>query len=476
MPRFSEYFNLGLNQNELDFVDVSNDFDIPVYVDPYAIEIRDDIWASKASEYIRVFFEEVLGELRADNRVRATELMSHLREPKETFLGVSKGRPRGRGVGQGQASQLIRSILNSKAYKTGLLSDLSEMALYVEGIDRDKISDLTTNVIRGLLVDYTQNQCRLLSVDTKPYAGSVIWDAENRRWESRYVNLPYIDDEAVLLVPKYIVRRNLSLDSQEFYNKQITDFLVAETFRAGGALVHLIKGKRKVFKTEVREVYPKSKGLIADIVFKNPELLDTYKEIAKDRGALTVFDDGDDVPTLTVTCRNLAETFDAIPVGARHADAYHKHVLASLTALFYPSLVNPEIEWDINDGRKRIDIVFTNTADVGFFGQRRDDNRMNADLVIVECKNYANDIANPEVDQLIGRFDDVRGRFGIIACRNIDNENLLDRRLRDAAARGQGYIMCLTDSDIKRMLFLKSELKDREVELLLFEKFRNLLR
>ena len=33
--------------------------------------------------------------------------------------------------------------------------------------------------------------------------------------------------EAVLLVPKYIVRRKLSLDSQEFYTKQITDFVAS---------------------------------------------------------------------------------------------------------------------------------------------------------------------------------------------------------------------------------------------------------
>ena len=64
MPRFSEYFKLGLSQPELDFVDISNEFDTPVYVDPYAIEIQDDAWAAHASDYIRVFFKEVLEALR----------------------------------------------------------------------------------------------------------------------------------------------------------------------------------------------------------------------------------------------------------------------------------------------------------------------------------------------------------------------------------------------------------------------------
>src|SRR5438045_9429448 len=99
MPRFSEYFSLGLTQHQLDFVDVNNEHDTPVYVDPYAIEVRDDIWAARASEHIRVFFKEVLDAIRAEDFDRAIGLMSHLTEPKETYLGVSKKDPKGRGVG-----------------------------------------------------------------------------------------------------------------------------------------------------------------------------------------------------------------------------------------------------------------------------------------------------------------------------------------------------------------------------------------
>ena len=77
MPRFSDYFNLGKSQAELDFVDVSNDYDTPVYVDPYAIEVRDDQWSAQASEAIRSFFLEVLSALRSGDRFRAANLMSH---------------------------------------------------------------------------------------------------------------------------------------------------------------------------------------------------------------------------------------------------------------------------------------------------------------------------------------------------------------------------------------------------------------
>ncbi|MGB5083978.1 MAG: hypothetical protein WBO09_05080 [Methylocystis silviterrae] len=475
MPKFSEFFSLNQSQYELDFVDINNRRDTPVYVDPYAIEVADDIWAATASEYIRGFFKEVLDALRANNIPRAAFLMSNLHEPSETFLGVSREEPRGRGVGAGQAQQLLRAIQKSKAFRSGILSDLSEMSLYVEGVARDKISDLTTNILRGLLAEYTRQQCELHAIPIGPYSGPPLWNASKQSWVSKQIMLPRIEDMPVLLVPKYIVRRNLSLESQEFYNKQITDFLVAEHLKANDSLVHILKttNERKVYKGDVRDRHPMSKKFIADMVIAHPELLEMYKGLAKTHKSLIVFEE--EAPSLTSVCANLASVFSTIPKGPAYATKYHDLVLGALTALFHPDLIQPRKEWEIHDGRKRIDIVITNAGDKGFFAQRRDDPRTGANVVIVECKNYSNDIANKEIDQLIGRFDVNRGKFGIITCRGVEDDKLLLRRCQDAAVRQQGYIITLTDHDIVDMLNARAELKDELVEQRLFEKFRMLL-
>jgi hypothetical protein len=314
----------------------------------------------------------------------------------------------------------------------------------------------------------------LHGVEIKRYSGPSLWDPKIKNWRSQHVNLPYIDEQPVLLVPKYIVRRKLSIDSQEFYNKQITDFLVAENLRANSSLVQTVKGQPKVYKGEVREQNPKSKSFIAETVSAHPELLTMYKEIAQRHPSLVSFDD--DAPSLTAVCASLVELFGKIPMGAKHASDYHRLVLGALTALFYPSLIQPHKEWEIHDGRKRIDIVFTNAADRGFFAQRRDDQMVNANTVIIECKNYSEDLANPEIDQLLGRFDNNRGKLGIITCRSVDNVMALERRCRDAATRGQGYILVLTDIDITAMLRAKSQLGDDEIEGILHRKYRDLLK
>lgn len=91
-----------------------------------------------------------------------------------------------------------------------------------------------------------------------------------------------------------------------------------------------------------------------------------------------------------------------------HATDYHRAVEALLSALFYPSLAYPDVEQEIHEGRKRIDISYMNIAQRGFFHWVAD--HYSAPHIYVECKNYKGDPANPELDQLAGRFRPVVAR------------------------------------------------------------------
>src|SRR3954449_4040981 len=94
----SRYFKLRKTQAELDFVNVDPQRDIPLFVDPYALEIKNNEWSTKCADDIRSFFTAVVSSLRND-RPQSETLMSQLHEAKETFLGLSKGEPQGSGVG-----------------------------------------------------------------------------------------------------------------------------------------------------------------------------------------------------------------------------------------------------------------------------------------------------------------------------------------------------------------------------------------
>ena len=70
--------------------------------------------------------------------------------------------------------------------------------------------------------------------------------------------------------------------------------------------------------------------------------------------------------------------------------------------------------------------------------------------VHVECKNYTGEVANPEIDQLSGRFSNMRGRVGILTCRVLE-ENFI-KRCADTFADERGLVIPLEDSDLIKAL------------------------
>jgi hypothetical protein len=156
--------------------------------------------------------------------------------------------------------------------------------------------------------------------------------------------------------------------------------------------------------------------------------------------------------SLEEVCQQLQGELRGIPTGTENATRYHRCVAAILDLLFYPELGNIQSEEAIHDGRKRIDVLFDHLEHRGFFHRLQLRHGLPCPYVVVECKNYSKDVANPELDQLIGRFSDDRGRVGLLLCRSIDNLDLFLRRCRDTFTDRNGLILPLVDDDLHSML------------------------
>ena len=120
-PTFAQKFSLGLEQPQLDFVDITPDADTPLFIDPFALSVRKDLWSERCHRYIAHFFQTALDCIHAGDQLRATHLLNGLTEPNETCLGLSRGRPRGRGVSGKQALDLYDSLSRSQAAQSGIL-------------------------------------------------------------------------------------------------------------------------------------------------------------------------------------------------------------------------------------------------------------------------------------------------------------------------------------------------------------------
>lgn len=163
----------------------------------------------------------------------------------------------------------------------------------------------------------------------------------------------------------------------------------------------------------------------------------------------------------------LIDKLKCVPKGTKTAGAYHTLIVCILEFVFFPHICNPEKEYEEHEGRKRIDIVFDNNSDSGFFFDLMSKYSIPANFVMVECKNYSKDVNNPELDQLSGRFSFKRGKFGMLLCRDVNDMNTLLKRCSDTYYDDRGLIIPVVDEDLINILQSIDNNENNSLELLL---------
>ncbi len=478
---FSQYFRLGKTQYELDFVDVPvNNGDIPLFIDPYAISRRTDRWSIQCNNLIVDFFEKAVLLVRSGKSDLAKTMFSNLKEPNQLRFGLSRGKSaRGRGVSGKQAQDLYQAFVDSAAVRTGFLKNLQDCELLIDGIGRDKISDITANIIKEKLIEYTSDQCRLHNVKLDKVPSGYLWNNNEERWESKFVELPLCYKLPIILVPKAIARVDFEFSHERYYRHSILTYLQAEYLAANSALVRVLKDGRKKepSKKSIIKEFPLTKANIYEFSKRHPEILERYKQTLAGSIAQTsneqILDSGRrrQKPEYETFVKRLEQ----IPLGDDGAAAYHSLMIGTLEAVFFPYLINPRKEEGINQNRKRIDIVFENAAQEGFFYRLNKNKNIPCQYVMVECKNYTNDPKNPELDQICGRFSANRGQFGLLLCRNIKNKKLFYDRCKDAASDRKQFVIPLDDNDIKKMIQFKGCEQSEELDAFMDIMFRKLV-
>lgn len=468
--RVSEHFNLNRAQPTLDFVDVDISGDTKVFVDPKALRLLPSEWGAECVSLVQDFFRTVVRKTRENRDAEAQELLASLHEPNEVHLGLSRDRAQGRALGDGSAINVWDSLRQSEAVRTGLLEDLEDAILMVEGVSSDIVSDMLVNIIREPLINYTAAMAQLYAIPLTPgVASGPLWDPTTHNWYQQFVSLPMTQYGKLVLVPKTVVRQRMLYDLQEYYTHYILVELQQQELTANSQLVELLRnGSRRVTKKSLREKYGQSKTLVIQETLKKPELLRKYRADKRDifpppldHQSLAIIE-GTNPPDWNSLLRNLV----TVATGREHASDYEDKIEQLLTALFYPSLAYPQVQHEIHEGRKRIDVTYTNLATEGFFRWLGDN--YPAMHVFVECKNYGREVGNPELDQISGRFSPSRGRVGILACRSFENKELFIQRCIDTAYDDRGFVIPLDDNDLGELVEIKRN-GDTEREISFFK-------
>ena len=311
---------------------------------------------------------------------------------------------------------------------------------------------MTTQIIRGPLIAYTQQCCDQYEIPMESQYGGNVWNPDSLEWEDQYaVPLPRTEDGVLLLVPKSIVRHAPIFNEDKYFNGYLAPYLSDEEVQAQSQLVHLLRdGTPRVSTKDLREKYGTTKdAVVAQTLRLDRKPLNRYREVAGTITSAPLVNE-DIAATVGSQQVDFMEEYGkvtAVRPGRDAATLYQRAVFDLLQAIFYPALANFKKEDAIHNGRKRIDITCDNVASAGFFDWAN--RSFHCPIIPIECKNYEDDPANPELDQISGRFSDQRGTLGLLVCRSFKGKALFLERCRDTARDRRGYVITLDDDDLK---------------------------
>jgi hypothetical protein len=167
--------------------------------------------------------------------------------------------------------------------------------------------------------------------------------------------------------------------------------------------------------------------------------------------------------------QGLQQRLERIPPGRPHWPAYQKLCGEVLDYLFCPPLSTPISERTNETETNRRDFILPNYANSGFWAFLR--GRYNADHVVVDAKNYTDEIEKAEVLQLANYLSlHGPGQFGIVITRKGADHSALVT-LREQWTVYSKLILVLSDDDMNQML----EAKDAtdEADLLIRQKIED---
>lgn len=223
---FSE--SMGVDyQEDYEWFDPVLDTDTPLFVDPFLIfkEVGEE-WGDAHDELI-AYFQDAF-EMLAPNytspgsqRYKRTVTMMTFPEPKEFGLGfVSEGQ-NGAGSGDGFARKIVEAMAEAIERGLGELQHFEELGLLVPGIARDRISDITCNILKPRFIAYTQKVCQEFLIPMKDVeVPSAELDPIRRRRITAVHKLPINAETGrpLLLTPKRFLRELPTLNSRDWWD------------------------------------------------------------------------------------------------------------------------------------------------------------------------------------------------------------------------------------------------------------------
>lgn len=299
---FSDIFNVPPDIiEEYGAFNVSLITDLPLFIDPFLL------FNSPKDEYQElhnqmITYLKFLRDKSSGGELHPGLLSSWYRfsEVKQNWLGFCESGNTGRGLGIKFAGALNKNLhalfrdFGGETVTKG--SHLEKLCLIEKGVGKDTISDFTTNLTKEYLLKYTEAFAKEHIADhlrKKRAVNKVRFNYTTETWEHGVFDLPFYQNDYVLLTPKDILTKDdVWINKRGLYDEfyQIPDAI-------GNAE---LREQINNYFTSLLPKVPKKEDVesaINKVALKYPEIIDYYikhkeenGDKAVDKSSLKVFE------------------------------------------------------------------------------------------------------------------------------------------------------------------------------------------
>jgi hypothetical protein len=290
----------------------------------------------------------------------------------------------------------------------------------------------------------------------------------------------YSEKDAVALLFDGLVTgkgRDYNMFYRDFTRKEIHDMLQSTGFSYNKEFKFPMSGTNQafVFNADGPILVDSTLGLISQLKRKTKSKLEEVerKSGTEEKKYTAEIPKKITKPEEVNILKQYLEELKKIKSGKKNAPYYHQLIFNILKDIFENKLKNPKKEDPIANGTQRVDITFKNDAEKSFFRRLSEGYKLTCPNIFFECKNYKEDLKNPEFFQLRCRLNKIRGQFGVIICRVIIKKENYEKAQDDAQKKDE-YFIVLEDKDILHLGELKLNKKEEEIDEYLEDKFKRL--
>ena len=437
-PRLTDIHGLALTQSAVDFAIPFLDEDLPLYVDPFLLWRSPSLQEQSLHGAVTAAINNICRRGKNDRDYTLNVLVA-LSECDEVGLGVSKTRT-GKRISRGTAEKILDFVTMRLEGGMGL-RHVEELQLVIDGVSKDRVSDIFCSVAKSFLIDFTIEQSKRFGIPTTHSEIDSVFNHQKLCFDhGTKVDIPVHPDSGkpILFVPKRWLRYSPWIGYDDFFSNYVPN----------DDAINRVTWDRATILGYNRDNYGYVQGYIslkertsedcsADPLFKQIPVLSARRKMVEIRGLSSGKTDNSD-------------------------QKYEAALCSLISSMMYPHLDFAQDQVRTDSGAQIRDLVFYMNRDIDFLRDIHDE--YGTKQLVFEIKNVKS-IDRDNLNQLNRYLGGEFGRLGFLVTRN-----RLSRAMRkntiDLWSGQRRAIIPLTDEDIALMVDLFEEKKRAPIDVI----------